>query len=121
MLRLTVVFLVWLASTAHALDDAPELTAARSQEAELHELYEQIWIAADDENKILLDRAQSAWSAYRQAHCELAGDGCLAVSAYERTVELKQLRLTNTNVRTIFAADECADGEGRAHADGDSR
>lgn len=121
MLRLTLVFCVWLASTAHALDDQAEMTAARSQEAELHELYERVWSAADDENKILLDRAQSAWSAYRQAHCELAGDDCLAVSAYERTAELRQLRLTNTNVRTIYAADECADGEGRAHAGGDPR
>lgn len=121
MLRLTLVFLVWLASTAHALDDEPEMTAARSQEAEMHELYERVWSAADDDHKILLDRAQSAWSAYRQAHCELAGEDCVAVMAHGRTDELRRLRLTNTNVRTIFAADECADGERRAHADGDPR
>ena len=121
MLRLTLVFCVWLASTAHALDDEPEMTAARSQEAELHELYERLWSAADDERKILLDRAQAAWGEYRTAHCELAGEDCSAFLAHERAAQLRELRLTNTNVRTIFAADKCADGEGRAHAGGDPR
>jgi len=30
-------------------------------------------------------------------------------------------RLTNTNVRAIYAADECADDQRRAHARSDSR
>ena len=121
MLRLTLVFGVWLASTAYALDEDPDMTAARSQEAELQQVYERVWSAADDDDKILLDRAQLAWSEYRAAHCELAGDDCLAFMAYERVAELRRLRLTGTNDRTIFAADEHADGEGRAHANGDSR
>jgi uncharacterized protein YecT (DUF1311 family) len=121
MLRLTLVFCVWLASTAYALDEEPEMTAARSQEAELGELYERVWSAAQDEQKILLDRAQVAWSEYRAAHCELAGEDCLAFMAHERAAELRQLRLTNTNDRTIFATHECADGEGRTHAGGNSR
>jgi uncharacterized protein YecT (DUF1311 family) len=121
MLRLTLVFCIWLASTAYALDEEPEMTAARSQEAELGELYERVWSAADDEHKILLDRAQVAWSEYRAAHCELAGEDCLAFMAQERAAELRRLRLTNTNDRTIFAANECADGEGRTDAGGDSR
>jgi hypothetical protein len=41
--------------------------------------------------------------------------------AHERAAELRQLRLTNTNDRTIFATHECADGEGRTHAGGNSR
>lgn len=121
MLRLTFVFCVWLASTAHALDDEPEMTAARSQEAELHEIYERVWNRADEERKLVLDRAQRAWSEYRAAHCELVGDDCSAFMAHERTAELRDLPLTNTNVRTIFAADECADDQGRAHAGGDPR
>jgi hypothetical protein len=119
MLRLTVVFFVWLASTAHALDE-PEMTAARSQEAELQEVYERLWRVADDAHKLVLDRAQRAWSEYRAAHCEMVGDDCLAFMAHERTAELRHIILTNTNVRTIFAANECAD-ERRAHADGDPR
>lgn len=121
MLRLTLVFCVWLASTAYALEDDAEMTAARSQEAELDQLYERVWTAADDDEKILLDRAQVAWSEYRAAHCELAGEDCMAFMAQERAAELRRLRLTETNVRTIFAADECADGEGRAYARRDSR
>jgi hypothetical protein len=121
MLRLTLVFCVWLASTAYALDDEPEMTAARSQEAELHETYEGVWRRADEERKLILDRAQRAWSEYRAAHCELVGEDCAAFMAHERTAELRQLRLTDSNDRTIFAADECADDEGRAHAGGDPR
>jgi hypothetical protein len=121
MLRLTFVFSVWLASTAYALGDDPDMTAARSQEAELQQVYERLWSAADDDEKILLDRAQLAWSEYRAAHCELVGEDCVAFMAQERVAELRRLRLTETHDRTIFAADECADGEGRAHAHGDTR
>lgn len=121
MLRLTLVFCVWLASTAHALEEEPGMTAARSQEAELHEIYEQVWDRADENRKLVLDRAQRAWSEYRAAHCELVGDDCVAFMAHERTAELRHLRLTNTNVRTIFTADECADDQRRAHAGGDPR
>jgi hypothetical protein len=121
MLRLTLVFSVWLASTAYALDDDPDMTAARSQEAELQQVYERVWSAAGDDEKILLDRAQLAWSEYRAAHCELVGDDCVAFMAQERVAELRRLHLTEQNDRTIFAADERADGEGRAHAGGDPR
>lgn len=121
MLRLTLVFCVWLASTAYALEDDPEMTAARSQEAELDELYESVWTGAGEAQKILLDRAQVAWSEYRAAHCELVGDDCVAFMAQERVAELRRLHLTEQNDRTIFAADERADGEGRAHAGGDPR
>lgn len=94
MLRLTLVFSVWLASTAYALDDDPDMTAARSQEAELQQVYERVWNAADDDEKILLDRAQLAWSEYRAAHCELVGDDCVAAMAEERVAELRRLVLS---------------------------
>jgi len=103
MLRLTLVFFVWLASTAYALDDHAEMSAAASQEAELDRLYERVWSAAGDKDKILLDRAQVAWSEYRAAQCELAGeDDCLPSMAQERVEELRKLCLTETNGRTVL-------------------
>ena len=43
MLRLTCVFLVWMASTAFALEDSQ-----LNQEAELHEAYVLAWSEADE-------------------------------------------------------------------------
>jgi hypothetical protein len=129
MLRLTVVFLVWIASTAYALDDA-----ADNQEAEMHEAYVLAWSEADDERRKLLDRAQHAWNEYRAAHCQLLGDECYPLMAQERAAELRIIgrvlnpdaelcwdRLTNSNVRTILPADGCSDLQGRTYPRRDPR
>ena len=99
MLRLTFVFFIWMASTAHALGGA-----ADNQEGELHEAYVLAWNEADDESRKLLDRSQHAWSEYRDANCRLIGRECYALMAHERAAELRYIlhHLTETNVRTIL-------------------
>lgn len=84
MLRLTLVFLVWMASTAYALEDSRAY-----EEAELHQAYEIAWSEADDERRKLLDRAQYAWNVYRAATCEILGEDCYALMAQERAAELR--------------------------------
>jgi Lysozyme inhibitor LprI len=96
MLRLAAVFLIWIASTAWALDDTDA-----DYDAELHEAYVLAWSEADDRQRRLLERAQRGWNDYRTANCELLGNGCYALMAQERTAELRHV-LTNTNVRTII-------------------
>ena len=99
MLRLTLVFAVWIASTAYALED-PKVV----QDAELHEAYEVAWDSADDDHRRLLDQAQRAWYVYRAANCALLGEECYVLMAQERAAELRSLGWTNTNVRTIVPA-----------------
>lgn len=96
MLRLTLVFAVWMVSTAYALEDTKIV-----QEAELHEAYELAWDGSDDDHRRLLDQAQRAWYVYRAANCALLGDECYVLMAQERAAELRYIGLTNTNVRTI--------------------
>ena len=102
MLRLSLVFLVWMASTAYALDGA-----ADNQEAAMQEAYTLAWNEADDELRKLLDRSQHAWHEYREANCRILGDECHTLMAQERTAELRYIVeiLTDTNVRTILRAD----------------
>jgi uncharacterized protein YecT (DUF1311 family) len=106
MLRLTLVFIVWMASTAYADEDS-----RANEEAELHQAYEVAWSEADDERRELLDRAQHAWNKYRAANCQLLGDECYALMAQERAAELRYIGhvLTDTNVRTILRGDGCPD------------
>ena len=107
MIRLTVVFAIWVASTAHALNGAKD-----NQEAELHEAYASAWNGSDAELRRLLDRAQQAWYVYRAATCDILGDECAALMAQERAAELRHIeRLTDTNDRTIL----------RAHGGGDDQ
>jgi uncharacterized protein YecT (DUF1311 family) len=89
MLRLTAVFLVWMASTAFALDDGDP-----DYDAELHEAYVSAWNEADHERRGLLAKAQRAWKEYRAANCALLGDECYALMAQERTAELRYIRDT---------------------------
>jgi Lysozyme inhibitor LprI len=96
MLRLAAVFLVWIASTAWALDDADA-----DYDAELHEAYVLAWSEADDRQRRLLERAQRGWNDYRAANCEIVGSSCSALMAQERAAELRHL-LTNKNGRTIL-------------------
>ena len=56
MLRLAAVFLIWIASTAWALDDFDA-----NYDAELHEAYLVAWSEADDHQRRLLERAQRGW------------------------------------------------------------
>jgi hypothetical protein len=86
MVRLTIVFLVWMASTAYALDDADA-----DYDAELHEAYGLAWSESDAPRRRLLARAQRGWSEYRAANCELLGDQCHALMAQERAAELRAL------------------------------
>jgi len=104
MLRLTLVFAVWIASTAYALEDAKIV-----QEAELHEAYERAWDGSDDDHRRLLDQAQQAWYVYRAANCALLGNECYVLMAQERAAELRYIGLTNTNVRTIVPTDGSPD------------
>ena len=96
MLRLASVFLIWIASTAWALDDADA-----DYDSELHEAYVLAWSEADERQRRLLERAQRGWNDYRAANCELVGNGCYALMAQERAAWLRHV-LTNTNVRTII-------------------
>ena len=84
MLRLACVFLVWIASTAWAVDDSDA-----DYDVELHEAYVLAWSEADDHQRRLLERAQRGWNDYRAANCELVGSGCYALMAQERTAELR--------------------------------
>ena len=84
MFRLACVFLVWIASTAWALDDADA-----DYDAELHEAYVLAWSEADDHQRRLLERAQRGWNDYRSASCEIFGSGCNALMAQERAAELR--------------------------------
>ena len=112
MLRLAAVFLVWIASTAWALDDTDA-----DYDAELHAAYLHAWSEADDRQRRLLERAQRGWNDYRAANCELFGNGCYALMAQERAAELRYA-LTNTNVRTIISAHGRADrSEGGSRGD----
>jgi uncharacterized protein YecT (DUF1311 family) len=104
MLRLSFVFLVWMASTAYALEDVRVV-----QEAELHEAYALAWNEADTERRKLLARSQRAWHEYRHATCQILGEECHALMAQERTAELRHILLTETNVRTILPVDGRAD------------
>lgn len=106
MLRMTVVFVVWMASTACALEDSKI-----NQEAELHEAYAVAWNASDDDRRKLLDRAQAAWNAYRAANCGILGEECYTLMAQERAAELRYIGLTDTNVRTILRAYGRADDQ----------
>jgi hypothetical protein len=112
MLRLACVFLVWIASTAWALDDSDA-----DYDAELHEAYVLAWTEADDHQRRLLERAQRGWNDYRAANCELVGSGCYVLMAQERTAELRYV-LTNTNVRTILHRGERSErSEGQSRPD----
>ena len=86
MVRLSVVFLVWMASTAYALDDADP-----DYDAELYEAYVRAWSEADAPGRHLLARAQRGWNEYRAANCELLGEPCHALMAQERAAELRAL------------------------------
>lgn len=90
MLRLALVFSVWIASTAYALDEW-KVAAASNQEAELHEAYVLAWNEADDKRRKLLDRAQHAWNEYRAANCQILGEECYALMAQERAAELRYI------------------------------
>jgi uncharacterized protein YecT (DUF1311 family) len=98
MLRLSLVFCVWLASTAYAFEPA-----ADNQEAEMHEAYAMAWSEADEQGRNLLERAQHGWNQYRAATCALLGEECYALMAQERAAELRHL-LMETNGRTILPA-----------------
>lgn len=99
MLRLALVFLIWMASTTHALDER-----SPDHDAELHEAYGFAWNEADEVQRTLLERAQHGWYAYRAATCALTGPDCHALMAQERAAELRQM--TETYVRTIVPADD---------------
>ena len=96
MLRLTTVFLIWIASTACALQEGDADYEAADYEAadfhaELHEAYVSAWNEADHRGRTLLARAQRAWSEYRAANCALLGEHCYALMAQERAAELRLL------------------------------
>jgi uncharacterized protein YecT (DUF1311 family) len=107
VLRLTCVFLVWMASTAFALEDSQ-----LNQEAELHEAYLLAWSEADEEHRELLARAQHAWNAYRAHNCRIIGDECYLLMAHERAAELRYILrgLTEKNDRTIISGHGRIDG-----------
>ena len=122
MLRLSAVFFIWMASTAYALEDRQAI-----DEAELRDAYVKAWNEADHQRRKLLDRAQRAWHAYRDANCELLGDECYALMTQERTAELRYIaEFTQTNERNILDPNNCNEkstlgllaGSGRSCASG---
>ena len=108
MFRLTLIFTVWVASTAYALDDADP-----DYDAELHAAYAAAWDEADDAARELLARAQRGWNEYRSATCRVRGEQCWGLMAQERAAELRHL--TETNVRTILPAHGRAENPSIAH------
>jgi hypothetical protein len=116
MLRLSAVFFIWMASTVYAWDDRQGL-----DEAELHEAYIHAWNEADEQRRKLLDRAQHAWHAYRDANCAILGDECRALMAQERAAELRyiaEFTETNNETRTPgLLAGPDGPGASRAHDD----
>jgi len=91
MLRLTMVFLIWIASTAWAVEEGDADFDAADFDAELHQAYVSAWNEADHHGRTLLARAQRAWSEYRAANCALLGEHCHALMAQERAAELRLL------------------------------
>jgi uncharacterized protein YecT (DUF1311 family) len=114
MLRLTAVFLIWIASTAHALEDR-----CAEPEVELHQAYLLAWSEADDEQRELLVKAQRGWNLYRAANCALIGDECHALMAQDRAAELRYLvdSLTETNGRTISSTHDREERDGAGSKD----
>lgn len=106
MLRLAAVFFIWIASTAHALEDCDP-----DHELALHEAYVRAWSEADEERRELLAKAQRGWNLYRAANFALIGDECHALMARDRAAELRYIldSLTETNDRTILPAHGRAD------------
>ena len=103
MLRLSAVFFIWMASTVYALDDRQAI-----DEAELHDAYIHAWNEGDEQRRKLLERAQHAWHAYRDANCAILGDECRALMAQERAAELRYIaESTETNERTILHPNSC--------------
>jgi hypothetical protein len=100
MLRLSLVFLVWMGSTAYALENRDT-----DYEIRLHEAFGLVWNEADDEERDLLAGAQRGRNAYRAATCALLGEDCYVVlEAHWCGV------LTDADVHTILPPDEIADG-----------
>ena len=58
-------------------------------ERELWGTYDLLWGSFDDVRQALLDKAQSAWMAYRRFNCELLAerDGAIADEPLERCLE----------------------------------
>ena len=84
-------------------------------ERQLSEVYRLAWDDADQDSRLVLERAQVAWFQYREANCEMLADRlgsmaaqahaeCLVLMARERLRELEAL--TDTNVRTILCRHE---------------
>jgi uncharacterized protein YecT (DUF1311 family) len=110
MYRLTFVFVVWMASTAHAvderncdsstplvmdaacLDEPAHLAGADDTDQRVHNAYERVWVYAGEDRRALLEKAQLAWAQYRLANCAAYGrwgEECLAYMADERAAELR--------------------------------
>ena len=107
MLRLTTIFLIWMASTACALEEGDA-----DYDAELHEAYVSAWNEADHRGRTLLARAQRAWSEYRAANCALLGEHCYALMAQERAAELRLL--LDKYERSYYSAADVDRGEARS-------
>jgi hypothetical protein len=101
MLRLSLVFLLLLASTAAPLDAPLDAPRDALRDAQLHEESLALaWLEGDARQRALLESAERDGYHYR--------------------------RLTDTNVRTIMRGDECAGADpepdqGRTHAGDDPR
>jgi uncharacterized protein YecT (DUF1311 family) len=96
IVRAFAVVTLGVAPIAHAQEDR-----------DMNSLYEDMLETFDIPHRDLLERAQQAWSDYRDATCELiaerpghpevaasALESCLACLARERTAELRLIRLS---------------------------
>ena len=95
--------------------DAYPCAGLADVERQLSAVYRLAFAEADDESRLVLERAQVAWFQYREANCEILADRvgtmaaqahaeCLVIMARERLRELEAL--TDTNVRTIICRHE---------------
>jgi hypothetical protein len=80
MLRLALVFCLWIGSTAHSVEEP---------DAELQETVELEWLQAGAERKAVLERADRDWYHYRRltdtnVRTILPGDGCADENRDER-------------------------------------
>jgi uncharacterized protein YecT (DUF1311 family) len=95
MLRLAIVFCLCMHAPVYGDETAP---ADETAERELDAICDVVLDAAHEEDKALLEKAQSAWRWYRQAHCDAieattarSFAECSAYLAHERAIELRDL------------------------------
>ena len=114
--------LVILASAAHAQDcdrsdDSQQMMNTCASEdfsaadAKLNETYQNLIGTSDANAGQLLQSAQRAWIAFRDAECEYATAGSEDGSIHPMEVSQCLTRLTNDRITQLAATTNCDDGD----------